>query len=138
MLPIIRGVCTVGKDIELKYLQNGTAIAKVSLAFGDKEKKGDEWVDVTLWLEGVCFGRSAENISQYVQKGHRIEIEAVLSPNNYTNKEGQKVYSYQLKIDRFNLIEKSDRPKAEPKPKQQQKQPTRAVKEDISDDEIPF
>lgn len=65
----------VGSDPELKYTDNGKAIATFSLAVSDKYKKDDAIVTETMWLRITAFGPLAENIvALYVKKGKQVAV----------------------------------------------------------------
>ena len=139
MLPNINCVVTLGKDIKLTYLSDGTAIAKMVIAFSDKVKKKGEWVDETLWMNATYFGKHAEYITGNTQKGDVIEVRGVLRANEWTDKEGNKHRDINLLVDGARTFKKST-----PKQTQQQqsapaKQVTQEFPEiDVDDSEIPF
>ena len=62
------------RDVELKYTQAGLAVAEIGLAITDKVKRGDQWVDDTVFMEVVLFGRTAEVAGQYLAKGAAVYI----------------------------------------------------------------
>ena len=57
------------RDMELKYTSGGMAIGKFSLAVNRKKKSGEQWVDEASFFDVTCFGRTAENLAQYMTKG---------------------------------------------------------------------
>ena len=134
MLPQIRGVARIGKDIELRYTASGMAIAKTSLAFGSKEKKNDEWVDVTCWLDAVFFGKTGERLNQYLSKGQRIEVSGRLKQDSWVGQDGQKRSKYNLVVEQFDFVEKNES-HTEKKPR---KKPEPEIEIDDISDEIPF
>ena len=135
----IRELVTVGKEIELKYTTSGTAMAKTSIAVSRNEKKADKWEKVTDWYNLVAFSKTAERLSQFVQKGHRILIDGTLKQNSYVDKENNKKIDYSITLDEFTFIEKSDKGNSQSnsyqKPQQKQYE---APNIDIDDDTIPF
>ena len=78
----------LGADPELKYSQKGNAWGEFRIAvnskFGDEEKT--EWVNVKV------FGKVAENVGQYVSKGHRVFVEGRLETSQYEGKDGTTKY----------------------------------------------
>lgn len=62
----------LGRDAELKYLQNGTAITNLACVYdiGYGDKKRGQWIDVAV------FGKQAEALAQYLLKGKQIVIYA--------------------------------------------------------------
>jgi single-strand DNA-binding protein len=77
-------VGNVGKDPEVKYLENGTAFARFTLATSEtfKDKEGNrttktEWHNIVLW-RGL-----AEVAEKYVKKGHPLYIEGKITNRSY-------------------------------------------------------
>lgn len=61
----------IGRDAELRYTQQGTAVCGVSVAYnyGRKDQNGDR---PTQWVEVVIWGKQAEALAQYLTKGKQI------------------------------------------------------------------
>src|SRR5574338_373361 len=115
----------LGKDPELKFKQNGSAIAKANVATtrvwfdNESQKREDtEWHNVTL------FGPSAENFEKFLKKGNQVLIEGRNKTSTY-EKDGVKHYRTEVIVEIFKLIDsKKQQPSeenSEEKPKQQQK-----------------
>lgn len=86
-------VGNVGKDPEVRYLDNGVAVAQFSLATSEtyKDKSGTkqtktEWHNIVLW-RGL-----AEVAEKYVKKGNPLYIEGKIVNRSYDDKEGNKRY----------------------------------------------
>lgn len=86
-------VGNVGKDPEVRYLENGVAVAQFTLATSEayKDKSGNkttrtEWHNIVLWrgLAEVC--------EKYVKKGQSLYIEGKLTSRSYDAKDGSKRY----------------------------------------------
>ena len=84
------------RDAEVRYTQGEKAmcIAKFSLAV-DRRGRGQGADFPNL----VAFGKTAEFCEKYVKKGTGLVIQAHYQSGNYTNKEGQKVYTHDFVID---------------------------------------
>ena len=74
----------VTKPLELRYLQNGTAVLNFDIANSIKVKDNE----VTTFLRCVCYGRSAEVINQFVSKGDRVLLQGELRQNSYQDSSG--------------------------------------------------
>lgn len=81
----------LGRDPELRYTQNGQAVANFTLATTDRfaNREGDrqertEWHRITVW------GKSAENCAQYLSKGRSVYVEGRLQTREWEDKDGQK------------------------------------------------
>jgi single-strand DNA-binding protein len=66
----------LGRDPEVKYSQQGTAIAQFSVATTERWKdKGGELQEHTEWFAVKAFGRRAEVVGEHLHKGSRIYVE---------------------------------------------------------------
>ena len=81
------------RDPEIRYTQgeNALAVARFSLAINRRfAKQGDTEVD---YFNCTAFGKQAEFIEKYFRKGSRMLVSGRVQNDNYTNKNGEKVYS---------------------------------------------
>jgi single-strand DNA-binding protein len=76
----------VGRDPELKYSANGTAVVKFSVA--DTTGKDDN--KKTVWHDVVVFKEQAEHVAASVKKGSRVIVTGRLDKSEYTGKDGTK------------------------------------------------
>ena len=94
------------RDPETRYSQgnNSMAIASFSLAVDRKYKKqGDE---VTAdFFNCTAFGKQAEFVEKYLKQGTKILVTGRIQNDNYTNKDGQKVYSVQIIVEEMEFAE---------------------------------
>ena len=88
----------LGKDPEVKYTPQGTAVAKFSLATNERYKdKAGEWQDRTEWHNIVCWQRLAEIAGEYLKKGRSVYIEGRLQTHSWDDKQsGQKKYMTEI------------------------------------------
>jgi single-strand DNA-binding protein len=79
------------RDVELKYLQSGTAVTEVGLAVNDRRKdaKTGQWVDETTFVDVTMWGRTAEIAGEYLSKGSSVLIEGRLKLDQWET-DGQK------------------------------------------------
>jgi len=100
------------RDAEVRYTQGEKAmcIAKFSLAV-DRRGRGQGADFPNL----VAFGKTAEFCEKYVKKGTGLVIQAHYQSGNYTNKEGQKVYTHDFVIDDIQFSGSKSSEKAEDK-----------------------
>lgn len=80
----------LGRDPEVRYAQTGTAVCTLSIAVTERRKDGDAWKDATEWFRVKCFGKTAENAGQYLQKGRQVYVEGRLETSKYQDKDGQE------------------------------------------------
>ena len=94
----------VGK-VELKHTQTGTACLNISLATTTSYKDNNEqWQDKTEWHRAVFWGKRAESISQYIQKGNKLYIEGRLETIKWQTQDGQDRYTTQINISDIVLL----------------------------------
>ncbi len=86
----------LGRDPEVRYTQSGSAVCNLRVAVGERRKDGDGWRDHTEWITVVCFGRTAENVGQYLSKGRQIYCEGRLQTRSYTAKDGTEKWSTEV------------------------------------------
>jgi single-strand DNA-binding protein len=84
----------LGKDPEVKYTPQGTAVAKLALATNERYKDKDgQWQDRTEWHNIVLWQRLAEIAGEYLKKGSKVYIEGKLQTRSWEDKQtNQKRY----------------------------------------------
>ena len=93
------------KDTETRVSQgdNPTYITRYTLAVDRRFKKdGEPSAD---FINCVAFGKAAEFAEKYFFKGMKVAITGRLQSGNYTNKEGQKVYTTDVIIEEQEFAE---------------------------------
>lgn len=93
------------KDPELTFAPGtGTAVTKFVLAVNrlqfDKSKPQE-----ADFIPCVCFGKRAEAIANYVQKGHRFGLSGRLQINKYVDKEGNNRWSTDVVVEDFEFLQ---------------------------------
>jgi len=98
----------LGADVEVKSLESGTQLAKISVATNESYKnKEGEWTDNTTWHNVVAWGKTAELAGQLLKKGTEIALEGKLSNRSYEDKDGNKRYVTEVVMSNFlNLTKK--------------------------------
>ena len=87
------------REPELNYSGTGTAFFRNAIAVKDDYKK-----DVTHFFNFTAFGKTAETMANYLNKGSKILIEATLVQNSY-EKDGQKRTTIELNVNRFEFLD---------------------------------
>ncbi|MCS5489974.1 single-stranded DNA-binding protein [Algoriphagus limi] len=92
----------MGDNIEVKTLESGSKIGKVSLATNEtyKNQQGEK-VTETTWHNLVIWGKQAELLEKYTSKGSEIAIEGKISNRSYTDKDGIKRYITEIVVHDF-------------------------------------
>lgn len=93
------------RDPEVRYSQgaNSLAIARYSLAV-DRRFKRDGEPDADFF-NCTVFGKGAEFAEKYFKQGTKLVVCGRIQNDNYTNKDGQKVYSVQIIVDEQEFAE---------------------------------
>lgn len=125
------------KDVELRNLPSGSAVASFSVATNRKWKKDDQEHEETEFHNVVAFGRTAEVISQYIHKGDEIYIIGRLKTSSWEDKDtGKKMYKTDVVADRFEFGQKSKANQGNSQPKEE---PVETIDvKDIGMDDVPY
>ena len=93
------------RDPEIRYSQNGEslAIARYSIAVDRRIKReGEPTAD---FFNCTSFGKQAEFVERYLQKGTKVVLSGRLQNDNYTNKDGQAVYATRIIVEDIEFAE---------------------------------
>ena len=93
-----------GKEVEMVKFESGQ-LAKVSLATSEHytNAKGEK-VEETQWHNLVCYGKTAEIMEKYVEKGKEIAVEGKIMYRTYDDKDGQKRYITEIRVEELVLL----------------------------------
>ncbi len=91
------------RDPEVKYLQSGTAVCEIGLAINEREKKGNEWVESTTFVDVTLWNRTAEVASEFCRKGSSVLIEGRLKLDSW-EKDGKKQYKLKVIGERMQML----------------------------------
>jgi single-strand binding protein len=94
------------RDPEIRYSQTDSnmAIARFSLAVDRRYKKQGDTVTADFF-NCTAFGKQAEFVEKYLKQGTKIVVIGRIQNDNYTNKDGQKVYSVQIMVEEIEFAE---------------------------------
>jgi single-strand DNA-binding protein len=100
----------LGSKIELKTLESGKIVGNVNMATNEtyKNQKGEK-ITETTWHRLVIWGKNAELIEKYTDKGSEIAIEGKISNRDYSDKDGAKRYISEIVVNEFLLMGSSER-----------------------------
>ena len=89
----------LGRDPDIRYLQNGDAVASLAVATTEKwkDKNTGEAHEKTEWHRVSFFGKLAEIVGKYLHKGSSIYVEGSLTTRKYTDKDGVEKYATEIK-----------------------------------------
>ena len=125
-------VGNLGKDPEVKYLDNGVAVANFSLATTEsyKNKEGEK-VSQTEWHNIVLWRGLAEVAEKYLKKGASVYIEGKIKTRKWEDKDGNTRYNTEILADNMTMLGGK---------KDSQENPINPPQETASDkaDDLPF
>ena len=96
----------LGKDPEVRHLENGAAVANFSIATSEnyKDRKTGEKVSQTEWHNIVAWRGLAEIAEKYLKKGAKVYIEGKLKTRTWQDKEGNNRYSTEVITDNLTML----------------------------------
>jgi single-strand DNA-binding protein len=95
----------VGKDPELRHLDNDRAVARFTLATSETYKnKSGEKITNTEWHNIIAWRGLAELAGKYIKKGSLIYIEGKIRSRSWDDKEGNKRYTTEIEVDNIQLV----------------------------------
>lgn len=91
----------LGQDPEMRQLQNGGAVATITLATYDtwRDKQTGEQRERTEWHRVVVFGKLDEVAGKYLKKGSQVYFEGRLQTRKWQDQNGQDRYTTEVVID---------------------------------------
>lgn len=101
----IQLIGNLGKDVEVKTLNNGKQFAKVTMATKEiyQSAAGEKVVD-TQWHNLVAWGKTAENMNVFLKKGKEVCVTGKLRHRNYEDKNGIKRNVSEIHVNEFLMI----------------------------------
>ncbi|MBF0461056.1 MAG: single-stranded DNA-binding protein [Magnetococcales bacterium] len=92
----------LGADPEMRFTQDGRAIASLRVATSDSwtDKQGQKQ-ERTEWHSVSVFGKLAEIAQQYLRKGSKVYLEGQLQTDKYTDKQGIERYATKVVLSSF-------------------------------------
>ncbi|MDR1811073.1 MAG: single-stranded DNA-binding protein [Prevotella sp.] len=102
-------VGNVGKDPDVRYFDNGAAVANFTLATTERgytAANGTQIPDKTEWHNIVCWRGLAKVAEQFVHKGSQVYIEGKIRSRTYDDQNGIKRFVYEIFVDNLELLGK--------------------------------
>lgn len=136
------------RDVDLKYLPSGSALATIGLASNRKYKKQDGSLgEEVCFVDVKLFGRTAEVANQYLKKGSQILIEGRLTLESWTDQSGAKKSRHTITAESMQMLGSKSSPNTDYQANKtnddmsnyDNKSHEKDIPQiDINDDEIPF
>ena len=128
-----------GKDPEVRYTQDGTAVASVSIAVSEKYKdRSGESRENTEWINVVAWNKLADIMKSYVHKGDKIFISGKMKCRSWTDKDGNQRKTTEIVAHTIELLG------GRPSERRESNEPQPSASNDafgdsgINDSDIPF
>ena len=149
-------VGTLGRDPEVKYTANGSAVVNLSVVTNEvwKDKNTGENVEKAEWHRIVIFGKLAEIAAQYLKKGQQVYFEGKIQTRKWQGQDGQDRYTTEIVANEMQMLDSRGGAgdfggaqqgggyQSQPQPQQQQAPQQQAASAgngfDDFDDDIPF
>lgn len=106
-------VGNLGRDPEMRYMPDGTAVTSFSVATNRRwtDRASGQPVDETTWFRVSVWGRQAETANQYLSRGRKVLIEGVLVPDRatggpklFTRQDGTVGSSFEVRADSIRFL----------------------------------
>ena len=99
----------LGRDPEVRRLENGAVVAKFSVATNENYKdKNGEWQTQTEWHDVVVWRHLAERAERDLAKGKLVYVEGKLTHRKYQDKDGNDRYITEVVANNLRLLEKRE------------------------------
>jgi len=127
----------LGKDPEVRHLENGAVVANFSVATSEryKDKDGNRQ-EKTDWHNVVVWRQLAEIAEKYLRKGSLVYIEGKIRTRSWDDKDGNKKYTTEVVAENFQML---DRKRDETSgPVEEPEMPAEATAGEETKDDLPF
>lgn len=94
----------LGADPELRYTQNQTAVATLSVATTEFWTKDGQRQEQTEWHRVIVWNRQAENCCKYLSKGRSVFVEGKVQTRSWEDKGGQKRYTTEIIANNIQFV----------------------------------
>ncbi|WP_019616035.1 single-stranded DNA-binding protein [Psychromonas ossibalaenae] len=100
-------VGNLGKDPEMRYMPNGSAVANLTLATTEswKDKQTGERKEKTEWHRLTVFNRLGEMCGEYLKKGAKIYVEGKLQTRKWQGQDGQDRYTTEVVVAEIQMMD---------------------------------
>ncbi len=95
----------LGRDPELRYTPQGTAVCNFSIATNEKRRdRSGEFQDITTWFRVTLWGQQAENAAKYLAKGRQVYIEGRLKLEEWKDKDGNNRFTLDVTASEMQFL----------------------------------
>ena len=125
------------RDPEVRYsASNNMCIARYTLAIDRRSKGGENKTD---FIRCVAFGKGGEFAEKYLHKGMRMLVSGAIQTDNYTDKDGKKVSTWEIVVASQDFADsKGDSTGSAPAQPQKAPENWMSIPTDADDEGLPF
>lgn len=135
-LNICHFIGRLGADVDMRYTQNGDAIANFRIACGyEYRDKSAAKVEHTEWINVAVYGKLAELCGQYLHKGSQVYVGGRLKTDKY-QKDGADRYITKLQADKVQFLNNKQSEQSQPEKNANEQFEANSFDEML--DDIPF
>jgi single-strand DNA-binding protein len=99
----------LGRDPEVRFTQGGTPVANFTMATTERwNDPSGEKKEKTEWHRIVVWGKQAEIAGEYLKKGRPVFVEGSLQTREWTDRDGNKRYTTEVRAQRLQLLGRPD------------------------------
>ena len=99
----------LGRDPEVRFTQGGTPVANFTMATTERwNDPSGEKKEKTEWHRIVVWGKQAEIAGEYLRKGRPVFVEGSLQTREWTDRDGNKRYTTEVRAQRLQLLGRPD------------------------------
>lgn len=141
----------LGKDVALRYMPSGAAVANVSIAVGSqwRDKDSGEKKESTEWVNISAYGKLAEIMGEYLKKGSKIFITGKMKTRKWQDNNGNDRYTTDIIASQMQMLDSRSesgghgsqgghQQQGRGQRQQSQARPQHQAPADEYDDDIPF
>src|SRR5947209_15310997 len=100
----------LGKDPEMRFTANGSAVTNFNVAVSRQYAAGDgERREETEWFTVVAWNKLAEQCNQFLQKGRKVYVEGRLQTRSWDGQDGQKRYRTEVVANTMLMLDPRQR-----------------------------
>lgn len=99
----------LGKDPEVRHLENGSVVAKFAVATNENYRdKNNEWQTITEWHDVVAWRQLAERAERDLKKGGMVYVEGKLTHRKWQDKDGNDRYNTEIVANVVRSLERKE------------------------------
>lgn len=106
----------IGNDLEMRYTANGTAVLNLSVATSRRYEQDGETMEVTEWHRIVLWGKTAEAVNQYAEKGAQVYASGYLQTREWEDKDGNRRFQTEIVAQKCFLLGRNPNSRKSGKP----------------------